>query len=199
MAFATWLRALNAVGTVAEATKIFRGAREATRTSSATVETGATDLETGLANVVVAALREAFDRDRSRFEMERDARDAEHARIERALRLEWLQQAGAQSLSQVRLLASFSVTVWVVSAVAAGYLAPLPTNTTVCLGFGWATLAAAVAAAFMAHQGLTAWLAAEPGRSMPSEAMPATAAHTALPWLLLGGFILSATSLITAV
>ena len=199
MAFVTWLRALNAVGTVAEATRVFRSAREASKTPDATVETGATDLETGLVNVVVAALKEAFDRDRSRFELEGDAREAAHARAERVLRLEWLRQAATQSLSQVRLLAIFSVTVWIVSAVGAGYLAPLPTNATLFLGFGWATLAAAVAAAVIAHQRLTAWLAAEPGRSTASDTVPGTAAHAALPWLLLAGFILAAASVIVAV
>ena len=126
MAFVTWLRALNAVGTVAEVTKAFRSASDASKTPDATVETGATDLETGLANVVVAALKEAFDRDRSRFELERDARDAEHARAERVLRLNWLRQTATQSLSQVRLLAAFGVTVWVVSAAAPPTWHPFP-------------------------------------------------------------------------
>ena len=198
MAFVTWLRALNAVSTVAEVTKVFRSAHEASKTPNATVETGATDLETGLANVVVAALKEAFDRDRSRFELEREAREAEHTRAERVLRLNWLRQTAAQSFSQVRLLATFSVTVWVVSAVGAGYLAPLPTNATLFLGFGWATLAAAVAAAVIAHQRLTVWLAAEPGRPTASDAVPRTAAHTALPWLLLAGFVLTAISFVAA-
>ena len=199
MAFVTLLRALNAVGTVAEVTRVFHSAREASTPPNATVETDATDLERGLASVVVAALKEVFDRDRSRFELEREAREAAHARAEWVLRLEWLRQAATQSLSQVRLLASFSVTVWVVSAVGAGYLAPLPTNGTLFLGFGWATLAAAVAAAVIAHQRLAAWLAAEPGRSTAADTVPGTATHTALSWLLLVGFILATASVITAV
>ena len=126
MAFVTLLRALNAVGTVAEVTRVFHSAREASTPPNATVETDATDLERGLASVVVAALKEVFDRDRSRFELEREAREAAHARAEWVLRLEWLRQAATQSLSQVRLLASFSVTVWVVSAVGAAIWRPFP-------------------------------------------------------------------------
>ena len=62
-----------------------------------------------------------------------------------------------------------------------------------------ATLAAAVAAAVIAHQRLAAWLAAEPGRSTAADTVPGTATYTALSWLLLVGFILAAASVITAV
>ena len=199
MAFVTWLRALNAVGTVAEAAKLFRGARGSARAPEATVETGATDLETGLANVVVAALREAFDRDRARFDLERDAREAERAHAEQALRLERLRQTGTHVLGQVRLMTVFSLAVWVVSAAAVGYLAPLPAGAKLLLGFGWGTLVASMGAAFIAHQRLTAWLATEPVELLSDTGLPRIAAQVALPWLLLTGFILTATSLIASV
>ena len=195
MAFVTWWRALRAVGTVAEATKIFRSVG---RAPTATVETGDADFETGLANIVVAALKEAFDRDRSRLELDREVRDAEQARAERNLRLEWLRQVVGHSLNQLRLLSVLSVTVWVVSAVAAGFLAPLEPTVTVFLGLGWVTLAAAVTAAVVAHDRLTTWLATQPNQPVVSEAVLYSAPHVALPWLLLGGFVLTTTSLIIA-
>ena len=199
MAFVTWLRALNAVGTVAEATKLFRGARGSSRAPETTVETGATDLETGLANVVVAALKEAFDRDRARFDLERDEREAERAHAQQALRLEWLRQTGTHALGQVRLMTIFSLAVWVVSAAAVGFLAPVPAVPKILLGLGWGTLTAALGAAFVAHQRLTAWLATEPLDPTSEVRLPRVAAQVALPWLLLTGFILTASSLIAAV
>ena len=51
-------------------------------------------LQTRLAGVVVAALKEAFDRDTRRLELEREQMEREHERAERALRLELLRQAG---------------------------------------------------------------------------------------------------------
>ena len=51
-------------------------------------------LEARMAGVVVAALKEAFDRDTRRLELERDQLDAERERAERALRLELQRQAG---------------------------------------------------------------------------------------------------------
>ncbi len=196
MAFVTWLRALNAVGTVADATRMFRG-RGAVDSSPAPVDdTGA--LETRLANVVVAALREAFDRDRTRLDLERDFHRAEQLRNERALRLEWLRQTGTHALDQTRHLVVLSVVVWIASAAAAGWLAPLGEVSKWCLGLGWVTLGAAVAAAFLTHQHLTTWLAQRAtDLDTPPElpGMPKFTAQTWLPWLFLGGFLLSALSL----
>ena len=128
MALVTWIRALSALGTVAEATRAFRDARGVTRTPAgtpatapATVET-VSGLETRLANVVVSALREAFERDRARFDLERDVQVVEQARREQALRLEWLRQTGTQALSQTRALAGLALLAWLASVVAAVWL-----------------------------------------------------------------------------
>src|SRR5215471_1910164 len=55
-------------------------------------------LETRLAGVVVAALREAFDRDARRLDLEREQLDAERQRAERALKLELLRQAAEREI-----------------------------------------------------------------------------------------------------
>ena len=191
MAFVTWLRALNAVGTVADATRIFRG-RDAVDSPPAPAD-DAGALETRLANVVVAALREAFDRDRTRLDLERDFHQAEQLRQERALRLEWLRQSGTQALNQTRHLVALSVVVWMASAAAAGWLAPLGLASKWCLALGWLSLSAAVAAAFLTHQHLAGWLAQGVNRPELPE-MPKFRAQTWLPWLFLGGFFLSALS-----
>jgi len=206
MAFVTWLRALNAVGTVAEATRFFRGAGQTADQSPAPSEGPAGSLETRLANVVVAALREAFDRDRARFDFERDLHAAEEARKAEALRLEWLRQTATQALMQTRYLAVLSVVVWIASVISAGSLSPLGIAAKSFLGVGWAGLSTAIAAAFISHQHLSVWLArgviVEGPQSAPTPTTPRPAelpqfpAQTLLPWLFLSGFFLTAAGLV---
>ena len=92
MSIVAWLRALNAVSTVAEASRLFRGARTDVEREAAGGEPGSTQLEARLASVVVAALKEAFDRDRARFNLEQGHLDAERERSDARLRLEWVRQ-----------------------------------------------------------------------------------------------------------
>src|SRR5437016_3359392 len=70
-------------------------------------------MEARLAGVVVAALKEAFDRDRNRLELEREHIEAERARAERALKLELLRQAGDREIGRLRLLAGVAVACWI--------------------------------------------------------------------------------------
>ena len=206
MAFVTWLRALNAVGTVAEATRLFRGAGQPTDPTLTASEGAGGTLETRLANVVVAALREAFDRDRERFDLERDLHEAEAARRAEALRFEWLRQTATHALTQTRYLAVLSVVVWVASAIAAGWLSPLGPAAKSFIGIGWTGLSIAIAAAFITHQHLTVWLArgtfdkdagstTPPTTAAPVE-LPHFSAQTLLPWLFLGGFLATAAGLV---
>src|SRR5437868_3977182 len=63
-------------------------------------------LEARLAGVVVAALREAFERDSRRLELEREQLAAERLRAERALQLELQRQAADREIGRLRLLAA---------------------------------------------------------------------------------------------
>ena len=206
MAFVTWLRALSAIGTVADATRLFRGTGQAADPALAVSETAGEALETRLANVVVAALREAFDRDRARFDLERDLHQAEAARQAEALRFEWLRQTATQALTQTQHLAVLSVVVWIASVIAAGWLSPLGTAAKSLLGVGWVGLSAAIAAAFITHRHLASWLArgAVAQHTAPTQtrtastpgALPQFPAQTLLPWLFLGGFLMTAAGLV---
>ena len=202
MVFATWLRALNAVGTVAEAARLFRGTRGSSDVPTTVHEADVGGLETRLANVVVAALREAFDRDRARFDLERELHAAEQSRQEHAQRLEWLRQTGTYALTQTRQLAILSIVVWMASAAAAGWLAPLGTLAKSLLGLGWFGLTAALCAALLTHQHLAAWLARSASETVqpPPDVsqLPTFAAQTAMPWTFLTGFMLTAAGLLTA-
>src|SRR5262245_61094293 len=66
-------------------------------------------LETRLTGVVMAALKEAFDRDASRLELEREQAERERVRAERLLRLELWRQAGDREIGRLRLLAGVAV------------------------------------------------------------------------------------------
>src|SRR5580704_4641701 len=70
-------------------------------------------LEARLAGVVVAALREAFERDSRRLDLEREQLEAERQRAERALRLELQRQAGEREIGRLRLLAGVAGTAWI--------------------------------------------------------------------------------------
>src|SRR5690349_24075380 len=74
------------------------------------------NLETRLAGVVVAALKEAFDRDRARMDLERAQFDAERQRAEEALRAELQRQAAERALGQVRIIAAMAIGVGMISA-----------------------------------------------------------------------------------
>ena len=117
MSFMVWLRALSAVGAVAEASRLFRAPRGEAEREPAVFQPGSTQLEARLAQVVVAALKEAFNRDRARFDLEQGHLDAQRERAEQQLRLEWLRQESERALGQVRMMAIMSLIVWAASAL----------------------------------------------------------------------------------
>jgi len=123
-------------------------------------------LETRLAGVVVAALKEAFDRDTRRLELERAQLEAERERAERALALELLRQAGEREITRLRLLAGVAVVCWIGTLFFSWRLigGPMPARAT--LAGGWVLLLAAIAMAFVAQaqvaDGLDRGAAADP-------------------------------------
>src|ERR1051325_11819776 len=69
-------------------------------------------LETRLTNVVVAALKEAFDRDHARLELERAQIEEQRRRAEEALRLELRRQTIDRALGRLRLRAGSPLGAW---------------------------------------------------------------------------------------
>jgi len=183
--------ALIAAGMVA---RRFRGASapppQAADPPPATQSGPLGSLETRLASVVVAALKEAFDRDHARLELERTHLEEERRRAEAALQQELRRHTLDRELARLRLLAGTAMVGWLASvAVVAAGLAGASSAGRVVLALGWLLLLAALGAAFTA-QGR----AATP-RS-PHE-MPGTGhAGTASLWLLLAGLAATAASLI---
>jgi hypothetical protein len=192
MGIANWMRVLETVNGLA---------RMGGKLRSMTLDPGmagtqgaAGALETRLAGVVVAALKEAFDRDRARMDLERAQIDAEQRRAEEALAAELRRQTAERLLGQLRMLAIMAIGTWMLSAALAVWLpgmrAGLPRG---LLGVGWAFAFGALGCTFAGSQRISAWTAAALYGTPPSSAAAAIA-----PWLLLLALASTAASLLTA-
>src|SRR5262245_53833293 len=108
MGLGQWLRVIETFGNLAQFAGRLRpqppGAAEAALTGA-----GAGTLETRLAGVVVAALKEAFDRDRVRMEIEREQIEAEQRRAEQVLQAELRRQAVERIAGYLRLIAVMAI------------------------------------------------------------------------------------------
>ena len=144
-------------------------------------------VEARLASVVVAALKEAFDRDTRRLELEREQATAERERAERALRLELRRQAGDREIGRLRLLAGVAVVSWLGTLFFSARLMGGPVRARVALGVGWMLLLAAVAASFSAQSRVAAAL----DLLTPDDRSTASLAGGALAvWLIVAGLAL---------
>jgi hypothetical protein len=148
-------------------------------------------LEATLTNVVVAALKEAFDRDHARLELERTQLEDQRRRADEALRLELRRQAADRELAHLRLLAATALVSWIASVVAFGIrIASVGTPGRVALAVGWAFLLGSLGAAFSAQGRVNAYV---PDQNRPPEA--GRAGEVAL-WLLIVGLGAVAASLL---
>jgi hypothetical protein len=167
-------------------------------------------LETRLAGVVVAALKEAFDRDRARMDLERSHVEAERRRAEEALRAELRRQATERALGQLRMIAVMAFALLMTSAALVvllpGMHGALPR---VLVGAGWTLAIAALGCAFVAWQAVSAWSAAPgtPESSVVAEVQdamprdhnpPRHGGAAAAPWLLVGALAVTLSALLSA-
>jgi hypothetical protein len=152
-------------------------------------------LETRLAGVVVAALKEAFDRDHQRMQLERDQIEAERQRAERALRLELARQAGDREIGRLRLLAGVALASWLATLFFSPRVIEGAVAGRVALGVGWLLLLAALAAAFSA-QSAVARTVAQLDERTGSQPISSGAAGSAAPWLMVAGLAAIAMSVL---
>ena len=194
MGILQWAAALDTVSTLA---KMARRAGQGAVDGLAGNPPGTPGpVEAGLAGVVVAALKEAFDRDSVRMEMERSQLDAERRRAEELLRAELRRQAADRILAQLRLVAVIAVGTWALSAVL-GVLMPgmregLPR---VLLGAGWVFALGALGSAFAAWQHVSLH-SADPASGGAAVLDHAAAMYA--PWLLIAALALTGAGLLTA-
>ena len=195
MGIAQWAAVVDTVGGLVHIARRFRqGAAEGL--SGTVIPPGAGALEARLAGVVVAALKEAFDRDSVRIEMERTQIDAERQRAEALLRAELRRQTADRMLAQLRLVAVISVGTWALSAVLGVFMPGMREGAPrILLGAGWLFAFSALGSAFAAWQHVS--LRAADASHAGAPALDHVAA-TYAPWLLIIALALSGASLLTA-
>jgi hypothetical protein len=150
----------------------------------------AEQLQAGLTNVVVAALKEAFDRDRARLEMERAHLEEQRLQAEASMRMEIRRQAAEREAGRLKLLAGTAVIGWIVSVVLLvmriGQTTALSRITT---GIGSLLLLSALGFAFSAYSRI-------PHADASESREPAHANDNAALWLVLVGLALTIASLL---
>jgi len=156
------------------------------------LETGtgrtAAPLEARLAGVVVAALKEAFDRDARRIEFEREQAAAERERAERALRLELQRQSGEREIGRLRLVAASGLAIWIATLF---LVSRLPAGgARLALGAGWLLLASALAASFTGQSRVTRDLDAFALDVSSSRTISSGVGGQLAMWLVLAGLAL---------
>jgi hypothetical protein len=119
--------------------------------SSAMAGRSGGQLEARMTGVVVAALKEAFDRDARRLELEREQAEREHHRAERMLKLELLRQAGEREIGRLRLMAGVAIGSWIGTLFFSARLGGGTMAARVMLGTGWLLLLVALAVSFAAQ------------------------------------------------
>lgn len=161
--------------------------------SSAIAGRSGGQLEARMAGVVVAALKEAFDRDANRLELERQQAERERLRAERLLKLELLRQAGDREIGRLRLMAGVAIGSWIGTLFFSARLVGGPIGARVMLGAGWLLLLLALSLSFSAQGRVGHALA------RTDEAAAITARHDDLtsgaagafvPWLIVIGLAL---------
>jgi hypothetical protein len=181
------MRVLNSVLGLSEVVRLVKGRGDGSEQDQLmTGGRGLASIEARLAGVVVAALKEAFDRDHQRLELERQQMDGELRRAERALRLELLRQAGDREIGRLRLLAGVAVVSWLGTLFFATRLIGGAPSSRVLLGIGWLLLLAALGAAFSAQTTIGRALGGVNENVNPAAVMSSSAGAMA-PWLLVAG------------
>jgi hypothetical protein len=194
MGFAQWMRVIDAVGGLVQLVVPARRTDMAAAPPSGGGPLGA--LEARLAGVVVAALKEAFDRDSARLELEKSQLEAERARAETALRAELKRQAADRALGQIRLIALLAMGVWALSAALGAWLPGMAaTVPRALLGTGWAFALATLGAAFTSWQAISGWSA---DASDAGTGLPAPRGAAMAPWLFLAALALTGLSVLLA-
>jgi hypothetical protein len=191
-----WMKVLDTVSSLAQLSGQFRREPRADPGEEGPAPNAPMALETRLAGVVVAALHEAFDRDRLRMDLERAQVEGEQRRAAEALAAELRRQVAERALGQLRLIAIIAMAVWMISAILGAWLPGMRGGVARgLLGAGWTFTFAALGCAFAGWQGISDWTGT--AATAPVVA-PRSSAAAAAPWLLLVALALVAASLLTA-
>lgn len=188
---------LGLIDTMLDLTSLALSSRKTRRASGAAEleslqvsDTPSGRLEARLAGVAVAALKEAFDRDASRLQLEREHLEQERARAERLVKLDLLRQAGDREIARLRLLAGVAVGSWVGTLLLAARTLDGAAGARTLLGVGWLFLLAALSLSFAAQSRVGRTLAlVDEARvaSMDVDDLTGGTAGALAPWLVVTG------------
>ena len=196
MGILQWAAAIDTAGTLARAVKrMGKGALDSLADQPADAGTVA-QIQARLAGVAVAAIKEVFDRDSARLEMERAQLEAERQRAEELLRIELRRQAAERMLGQLRLIAIMALAIWTVSAVLGVWMPGMREGIAprLLLGAGWVFVLGALGYAFAGWQ----YLSLNASDSSASAAALEHPATVYAPWLLVAALALTGAGLLTA-
>ena len=196
MNFSALFRAFDAAMALRDAAKRFRGEPPSGEGALTTIPPPgsalAGQIEARLTNVVVAALKEAFDRDHARLELERAQLDEQRRRAEEALRLELRRQAADRELARLRLIGGAALIGWIASvSLVVVRMGSLSSAARAVSAVGWLLLLGALGAAFVA-QGRLGTTVADPSVPMTG----GTGGSVAALWMLIAGLAVSAIAIL---
>jgi len=199
-----WLRLIDAALGIHDLVRLrrARGSDEGEFESrQLTQAPGLQGLESRLASVVVAALKETFDRDSKRFELERQRIDMERERAERALRLELIRQSSERETARLRFIAAVSTAIVVASFFLLPRIAGLagagwgPRAT---LGAGWLLLLASVWRSLVSQSALARTLDRVAADLDLIVELDVPKPDPSAPWLLVAGLALVAIAVLVS-
>jgi len=194
MGIGQWVGVIDTVGGLVQMARQFRRAGADGLASGLPPLSGLGQIETKLAGVVVAALKEAFDRDSARMEMEQSHIEAERRRAEEALRAELRRQAADRVLGQLRLIAVMAVGTWALSAALGVWMPGMRAGfPRLLLGIGWVFALGALGSAFTGWHHVSARSA-----DVSAGVAPEHPATTYAPWLLITALALTGAGLLIA-
>jgi hypothetical protein len=190
-----WLGVIDTLLDVANLAMSKRSRRSAADEgeASAVANRAGGQLEARMTGVVVAALKEAFDRDANRLELEREQAERERLRAERMLRLDVLRHAGDHEIGRLRLLAGIAIGSWIGTLFFSVRLASAPVGARVVLGAGWVLLLVALSLSFAAQASVSRALARIDEALIPSSRRDEVTSGTAgalVPWFIMAGLAL---------
>lgn len=187
-----WLRLIDAVLGVSDVVRRVKGRSPEEEVRQLAARSSAFGgIETRLAGVVVAALKEAFARDHQRLELEREQIEAERQRAERALRLEMLRQAGDREIGRMRLVAGVALAGWLGTLLLASTLRS-SVGGRVTIGAGWLLLLLSIALAFVEQSRLGRAIATADDRLSVERVTVSSLGGVLAPWLVVAGLAAAA-------
>jgi len=194
MNFASLIRAFDAVMTFRDTARRLKGHTSPDTTSlpaTAAASGLAGQIEARLTNVVVAALKEAFERDHARLELERTQLEEQRRRADEAMRMELRRQAADRELGRLRLLAGTALIGWIASIVVlvvrVGAMTAIARAVVIV---AWLLLLGALGAAFTAQSRIGVWV------TNNREAPDAGSGGAVAMWLLIAGLGVSGLSVL---